>query len=201
LSQIGIREAKPPWSAVPPAIKDEVAKLLGSPVARAERAYGGYAPSATFRLRLRDGRRAFMKGTYPLATDSAVRWQLEEEEHVYAQLGEYLRPWAPRYYGGVTADGWHVVVLEDVGPRTMPPWTRAKVTACARSYAAFHAKTYGKRLPRWLSRIEHQDLDEYLGRAGRNSPFLQARNKIRQLLAAEREIEKKATVEGNATRH
>jgi len=50
-------------------------------------------------------------------------------------------------------------------------------------------------------RIEHQDLDEYLGRAGRNSPFLQARNKIRQLLAAEREIEKKATVEGNATRH
>lgn len=50
-------------------------------------------------------------------------------------------------------------------------------------------------------RIEHEDLDEYLGRAGRNSPFLQARNKIRQLLAAEREIEKKATVEGNETRH
>jgi putative two-component system response regulator len=50
-------------------------------------------------------------------------------------------------------------------------------------------------------RKEHQDLDEYLGRAGRNSPFLQARNKIRQLLAAEREIEKKATVEGNETRH
>ena len=50
-------------------------------------------------------------------------------------------------------------------------------------------------------RTEHQDLDEYLGRAGRNSPFLQARNKIRQLLAAEREIEKKATVEGNKTRH
>jgi putative two-component system response regulator len=50
-------------------------------------------------------------------------------------------------------------------------------------------------------RAEHQDLDEYLGRAGRNSPFLQARNKIREMLAAEREIEKQATVEGNATRH
>jgi putative two-component system response regulator len=50
-------------------------------------------------------------------------------------------------------------------------------------------------------RKEHVDLDEYLGRAGRNSPFLQARNKIRQLLAAERENEKMATVEGNETRH
>lgn len=50
-------------------------------------------------------------------------------------------------------------------------------------------------------RAEHQDLDEYLGRAGRNSPFLQARNRIRQMLAEEREHEKMATVEGNATRH
>lgn len=50
-------------------------------------------------------------------------------------------------------------------------------------------------------RHEHADLDEYLGRAGRNSPFLQARNKIRLMLAEERENEKKATVEGNGTRH
>src|SRR2546430_13583200 len=41
-------------SAVPRAIKDEVAKLLGSPVARAERVFGGDTPSATFRVRLRD---------------------------------------------------------------------------------------------------------------------------------------------------
>ena len=50
-------------------------------------------------------------------------------------------------------------------------------------------------------RNEHKDLDEYLGRAGRNSPFLQARNKIRMMLAEERDQEKKATVEGNETRH
>jgi hypothetical protein len=156
LSRTGA-EAKPPWSAVPRAIKDEVAKLVGSPVARAERVYGGYTPSATFRMLLKDGRRAFLKGTYPLEKDSAVLWKLEEEQHIYEELGDYLRPWAPRYYGGAKAEGWHVMVLEDVGPQTMPPWTLAKATACARSYAAFHAKTYGKRLPRWLSRIEHQD--------------------------------------------
>ena len=50
-------------------------------------------------------------------------------------------------------------------------------------------------------RNEHADLDEYLGRAGRNSPFLQARNRIREMLADEREHEKMATVEGNETRH
>ena len=50
-------------------------------------------------------------------------------------------------------------------------------------------------------RKEHDDLDEYLGRAGRNSPFLQARNRIRQMLAEEREQEKMANVEGNQTRH
>jgi putative two-component system response regulator len=50
-------------------------------------------------------------------------------------------------------------------------------------------------------RAEHQNLDEYLGQAGRNSPFLQARNKIRLMLALEHENERKATVAGTETRH
>lgn len=50
-------------------------------------------------------------------------------------------------------------------------------------------------------RIEHQDLDEYLGRAGRSSPFLQARNRIRLMIAEERDHEEKATFAGNETRH
>ncbi|HTJ61591.1 MAG TPA: phosphotransferase [Candidatus Saccharimonadales bacterium] len=159
-------EAKPPWSAVPRAIKDEVAALLGSPVARAERVYGGYAPSATFRVLLRDGRRAFLKGTYPLTKDSGVKWDLENEERIYQECAPFMRPWAPEYFGGAKADGWHVIVLEDVGPQTMPPWTRAKAAACARSYAAFHAHTYGKPLPRWLSRIEHHDFAPFWARLG-----------------------------------
>lgn len=48
-------------------------------------------------------------------------------------------------------------------------------------------------------RNEHADLDEFLGRAARNSPFLQAREKIRRLLGEERE--RGATVPGNQTRH
>lgn len=157
-------EAKPPWSAVPPAIKDEVAKLLGSPVVRAERVYGGYAPSATFRMLLANGGRAFLKGVYPLTKDSGVKWDLENEERIYQECAPFMRPWAPEYLGGAKADGWHVMVLEDVGPQTMPPWTPAKARACARSYAAFHAHTYGKPLPRWLSRIEHRDFAPFWDR-------------------------------------
>jgi putative two-component system response regulator len=49
--------------------------------------------------------------------------------------------------------------------------------------------------------LEHADLDSYLGKAGQNSPFLQARNKIRQLLAEKQDNERKASVSGNDTRH
>ena len=157
-------ETKPPWSAVPRAIKDEVAKLLGSPVARVERVYGGYAPSATFRMLLANGRGAFLKGVYPLTKDSGVKWDLENEERIYQECAPFMRPWAPEYLGGAKADGWHVMVLEDVGPQTMPPWTLANAKACARSFAAFHAHTYGKPLPRWLSRIEHHDLAPFWDR-------------------------------------
>jgi len=50
-------------------------------------------------------------------------------------------------------------------------------------------------------RKEHPDLDAYLGKASRDSPFLQARNKIRLMLASEREHERAATVAGTETRH
>ena len=50
-------------------------------------------------------------------------------------------------------------------------------------------------------RKEHPDLDAYLGKAGRESPLLQARDKIRSMLASEREHERAAAVTGNETRH
>jgi putative two-component system response regulator len=50
-------------------------------------------------------------------------------------------------------------------------------------------------------RAKHRNLDEFLGKAGRNSPFLQARRKIKLMLEEEREHERRATVPGNETRH
>jgi hypothetical protein len=145
-------EAKPPWSAVPTEIKERVAKVLGAPVVRAERVYGGYAPSATFRLRLGNGKRAFFKASYPLPRKSGVRWVIDDEIRNYRRLGRFMRPWAPAYLGSFARDGWEVLLLEDVGPRSVPPWTAAKTRRAAHSYASFHKGTVGKRLPEWLSR-------------------------------------------------
>ncbi|HUG05519.1 MAG TPA: hypothetical protein VMQ78_03155 [Candidatus Limnocylindria bacterium] len=133
-----------------------MARILGSPVARAARVYGGYAPSATFRIALADGRRAFFKGVNATSNDY-MRGALPREERVYRELGRYIRPWAPAFLGYFKRLDWHVLLLEDLGPQTMPPWSPAKARRSARSYAEFHASTQGRPLPRWLSRTEHHD--------------------------------------------
>jgi Ser/Thr protein kinase RdoA (MazF antagonist) len=125
-----------------------VASILGAPVARAVRIYGGYAPSATFRLLLRDGRRAFFKGSYP--TTTGAKWSIPAEERVYRRLGRRISPWAPEFLGASERDGWHVLLLEDLGPADVPPWTAGRLRAAARDYAAFHAANMGARLPRWV---------------------------------------------------
>jgi hypothetical protein len=145
---------------VPREVKDDVARILGSPVVRAARVYGGYAPSATFRMVLADGRPAFFKGVNATSNDY-MRGALPREERVYRELGRYIRPWAPAFLGSFKRLDWHVLLLEDVGPQTMPPWSPAKARRSARSFGAFHASTQGRPLPRWLSRTEHHDSAGY----------------------------------------
>jgi len=162
-------EAKPPWSAVPNEIKERAAKILGAPVVRAERVYGGYAPSATFRLRLANGKRAFFKSSYPLPKGSGTQWYMSQEARNYRTLERFIRPWAPRFFGSFEHDGWHVLLLEDVGPRSVPPWSPAKARRAAHSYARFHSRTNGKRLPRSLRRtlfIDHSRFWRTLSKTG-----------------------------------
>ena len=141
---------------MPREVKEDVARILGSPVARAARVYGGYAPSATFRMILEDGRPAFFKGVNATSNEY-MRGALPREERVYRELHGYIHPWAPALLGSFERLDWHVLLLEDVGPQTMPPWSPVKARRSARSFAEFHASTHGRALPRWLSRREHQD--------------------------------------------
>ena len=146
-----------------------MATVLGAPVARADRVYGGYAPSATFRLKLANGKRAFFKASYPAPKGSGVKWVVDVEDRNYRRLARFIAPWAPRFFGSFTRLGWHVLLLEDLGPRTMPPWTPAKARRAARSYAKFHRRTLGKRLPRWLSHGPYQEHAQFwreLARSG-----------------------------------
>ena len=105
---------------------------------------------------LADGRPAFFKGVNATSNDY-MRGALPREERVYRELARYIHPWAPAFLGSFKRRDWHVLLLEDVGPQTMPPWSPAKARRSARSFAKFHASTHGRPLPRWLSRTEHHE--------------------------------------------
>lgn len=149
------REPKPPWSAVPLGVRREAERRLGSRVVRATRAYGGYAASATFRLLLANGRRAFFKAGYPPPPGSAAIFPVDREAKRYGALAPLVARWMPRYFGDYRMDAWHVLLMEDLGPPRIPPWTTRGARLATRSYARFHRATLGARLPRWLSRTQH----------------------------------------------
>jgi putative two-component system response regulator len=50
-------------------------------------------------------------------------------------------------------------------------------------------------------RTDRSELDEYLGQASRTSPLLQAREKIREMLAEGRENERRSAIAASETRH
>lgn len=151
MSRIGV-EAKPPWRSVPDVVRHSVREALGSPVIQGRRAWGGYGPTPTFRLVLADGRRVFFKGTDRDSNDFSRR-AIALEERVYHELSGTIGPWAPQFYAASQRDDWRVLLLEDAGPKTVPPWTPAMTRRIAHEYADFHASTLGHEgLPHWLPR-------------------------------------------------
>jgi Ser/Thr protein kinase RdoA (MazF antagonist) len=115
------------------------------------RVWGGYSPTPTFRLRLADGRRAFFKAASPDSTPFA-RIAHGREERVYRELWELIAGWAPRLLGAFERVEWRVMLLEDLGPKSAPPWTPALARNVARALGAFHAATADRPLPAWLPR-------------------------------------------------
>jgi hypothetical protein len=149
------REPKPAWSEVPASVRAEAERRLGSRVARATRAYGGYAASATFRLALANGRRAFFKAGYPPPPGSAAIFPIDNEEKRYRALAPIVGRWMPKQYGAFKRDDWHVLLMEDLGPARIPPWSSRTARIAMRSYARFHRATLGRPQPRFLSRNQH----------------------------------------------
>ncbi|MFP6594164.1 MAG: hypothetical protein VB860_04180 [Dehalococcoidia bacterium] len=142
-------EEKTPWRNVPAAVKAETARLLGSPVARATRAWGGYGPTPTCRLRLRDGRRAFIKGVNADSNDF-MRRALDSELRIYRELSHVIEGHPPAYLGSFKFDDWSLLLLEDAGPKTVPPWTASLTRAVVGELAAFHDSTARHSLPEWV---------------------------------------------------
>lgn len=147
-------EPKPPWRSVPAAVRRQVEELAGGRVRHAGRVWGGYAPSPTFRLILDSGARLFFKGTNP-ASNAFMRRALDDEERVYRHLESWIRPWAPVFLGSFRLTEWHVLLLEDLGPASVPPWTSAAVQQAMLGFADFHRHTLGQDLPAWVKRQGH----------------------------------------------
>lgn len=158
MSRSGV-EAKIPWTKVPKQVRQQVEAVVDSPVRRAARVWGGYGPAPTFRLAFADGQRAFFKATYKESNEFSTR-ALREEVRVYQELGELLTEWAPKYYATIAVDDWHGLLLEDLGPKSVPPWTIPLTRHIARGLASFHRSTLGLELPAWLSRPQDSVIDE-----------------------------------------
>lgn len=152
MSRTGV-EPKPPWRSVPIEVRRAVEAALGSEVRRGARVWGGYGPSPTYRLRLADGRGAFFKAVNPESNEFMHRAHTREER-VYRELGDLIAPWAPAFYGAIHCAGWDVMLLEDLGPKSAPPWTPGLAKRVAQALADFHAATRGATLPDWLPQPE-----------------------------------------------
>jgi hypothetical protein len=133
------RESKPHWSELPPALLVRLEHLLGASVIKAEIAWGGYSPSASFDLMLSDGRRVFVKGTHPGQTREG-RLSLVQEIESYRQL-PVLKGLAPDFIGTVEEGDWSMLILEGVsGAEKALPWCRAKLDRLAAALAAFYER-------------------------------------------------------------
>jgi hypothetical protein len=115
---------------MPVAVRRRAEKLLGAPVESATRVEGRYAPSVTFRLRLADGSRAFLRGAPPSASSRLLR-SIAREGRVYHEAAAAIAPFAPALRGAFHLAGWRVLLLEDLGGPDVPPWTASHVATAA----------------------------------------------------------------------
>jgi Phosphotransferase enzyme family len=113
-----------PWSAIPAPLRAAVERRLGGRVVTAITQPGGFSPGVAARLRLDDGRRAFVKAVGDINPDSPGIHRAE------AGIAAALPPGtpAPRLLGCIDADGWVILMLEDIEGRTPAiPWRPAEL--------------------------------------------------------------------------
>jgi hypothetical protein len=113
-----------PWSAIPTALRAMVERQLGGRVVSAVTQAGGFSPGVAARLRLDNGRRAFVKAVGDLNPDSPDIHRAEARIAAALPRGTP----APRLLGCVDADGWVILMLEDIEGRTPAvPWQAAEL--------------------------------------------------------------------------
>ncbi len=113
-----------PWSAIPEELRDAVGRQLGGRVAAAVTQPGGFSPGVAARLRLDNGRRAFVKAVGDINPKSPEIHRAEARIAAALPAGTP----APRLLGCIDADGWVILILEDIDGHTPAmPWQAAEL--------------------------------------------------------------------------
>jgi hypothetical protein len=108
-----------PWQAIPSQLRAQVADLLGARVLGAQTQPGGFSPGVAARLALAGGRRAFVKAVGEVNPDSPGIYR--SEARIAAALPDDTP--AARLLGSIDADGWVILLFEDVDGRLpAQPW-------------------------------------------------------------------------------
>jgi hypothetical protein len=148
-------EAKPTWQAVPLSIRRQTEATLGDRVVRASRVWGGYSPTPTFRLALAGGKRAFFKGVFG-GTNRVATNAFKSELRSYEALSPLVGKWMPEFLGSFQLDDWLVMLLEDLGPRSVPPWTPALTRQVSAQLGDFHLETTRLAFPAWIEPLRER---------------------------------------------
>jgi aminoglycoside phosphotransferase (APT) family kinase protein len=138
------RAAPPPaggqrlgWGDAPGWLRAEVQSRLGGPVVEAATQPGGFSPGIATRLRLADGRRAFVKavGPHPNPDSPAIH---RGEARIAAALPRSAP--AARLLWWLERRGWVALAFEDVdGTHPVLPWRRQELRRVLGMVAAMGA--------------------------------------------------------------
>jgi aminoglycoside phosphotransferase (APT) family kinase protein len=118
------------WEHLPPLVRREVERRLGSPVASATSQDSGFTPGFASRLVGRDGQRLFLKAAHRTAQKAYAAAYAQEVRVLRSLPMDDLPAPALRWWEN-DLEGWTVVAFEDVDGRPPHrPWEDDDVTAC-----------------------------------------------------------------------
>ena len=128
-------------------MRQQVEAALGAPVARAARSGVAIRLHLLFGWPWLMGDGLFSRRLTPIPISFRPKPSILEAR-VYQELGGLLANWVAQYYATIAHEDRHGLVLEDLGPKSVPPWTPALARRITHALAGFHRATLRRAVAR-----------------------------------------------------